>query len=50
MLAVGPEGGLSPGEIAAAQAAAWRLVDLGPCLLRVETAALALVAAVRQWT
>ena len=42
--AVGPEGGFDPQEIAAALAAGWRLLDLGPRILRVETAALAIAA------
>jgi 16S rRNA (uracil1498-N3)-methyltransferase len=39
--AVGPEGGFTDDEVAAAMAAGWRPVSLGACLLRVETAALA---------
>jgi 16S rRNA (uracil1498-N3)-methyltransferase len=42
--AIGPEGGFSPGETAAAMAAGWRPVSLGPRILRVETAALMLAA------
>ena len=45
-LAVGPEGGLTPDEIAQATAAGWLAVDLGPRTLRVETAAIFLVAGV----
>jgi 16S rRNA (uracil1498-N3)-methyltransferase len=37
--AVGPEGGFADDEIEAALAASWLLVDLGPRILRVETAA-----------
>jgi 16S rRNA (uracil1498-N3)-methyltransferase len=48
LLAVGPEGGLTDDEVAAARAARWRIVDLGPRVLRVETAALVLSAAVAQ--
>jgi 16S rRNA (uracil1498-N3)-methyltransferase len=44
--AIGPEGGLTNEEISAATAAAWQPVDLGPRILRVETAAVALSAAV----
>jgi 16S rRNA (uracil1498-N3)-methyltransferase len=44
--AIGPEGGLTDEEINAAIAAGWQLVDLGPRILRVETAAVALSAAV----
>jgi 16S rRNA (uracil1498-N3)-methyltransferase len=40
--AVGPEGGFTEEEIALARAAGWRLLDLGPRILRVETAAIAL--------
>jgi 16S rRNA (uracil1498-N3)-methyltransferase len=40
--AVGPEGGFTVEEVAEARAAGWRLVRLGPRILRVETAALAL--------
>jgi 16S rRNA (uracil1498-N3)-methyltransferase len=45
-LAVGPEGGFTDDEVAAAQAATWQTVDLGPRILRVETAAAALAAVV----
>jgi 16S rRNA (uracil1498-N3)-methyltransferase len=38
--AVGPEGGLTDEEIQTALAAGWSGVDLGPLILRVETAAL----------
>jgi 16S rRNA (uracil1498-N3)-methyltransferase len=43
-VAVGPEGGFTDAEVAAARAAGWRAVDLGPRILRVETAALVLAA------
>lgn len=43
-IAIGPEGGFAPEEVAAAIAAGWRLVSLGPRILRVETAALMLAA------
>lgn len=46
-IAIGPEGGFSEDEVAAALAAGWITIDLGPRILRVETAAL--VAATR-WT
>ncbi len=39
-LAVGPEGGFTKPEVEAAGAAGWPVVDLGPTLLRIETAAL----------
>lgn len=44
MLAIGPEGGFTGPEIAAATAAGWQIVDLGPRILRVETAAIALAS------
>ena len=43
VLAVGPEGGFTDEEIAAADRAGWRRESLGPRILRIETAALALV-------
>jgi len=43
-IAVGPEGGLTDEEIQQSFAAGWQAVDLGPRILRVETAALALAA------
>jgi 16S rRNA (uracil1498-N3)-methyltransferase len=46
VLAVGPEGGFTAGEVAAAVQAGWRPVDLGPRTLRVETAAILLAALV----
>jgi 16S rRNA (uracil1498-N3)-methyltransferase len=45
-IAVGPEGGFADDEVAAAIAAGWQSVDLGPRILRVETAAVALAAVV----
>jgi 16S rRNA (uracil1498-N3)-methyltransferase len=48
VLAVGPEGGFTDEEVALAVAAGWRTVDLGPRILRIETAALLLVAIVTQ--
>jgi len=41
-LAVGPEGGLTVEEVELARAAGWLPMDLGPCILRIETAALVL--------
>ncbi len=41
----GPEGGLAPAEEAAARNAGYRLVSLGPRVLRAETAPLAALAA-----
>jgi 16S rRNA (uracil1498-N3)-methyltransferase len=43
-LAVGPEGGFTDAELDRAVECGWRRIDLGPRILRVETAALALVA------
>lgn len=43
-LAIGPEGGWTDGEIQVAVDADWMPVDLGPRILRVETAAVALVS------
>jgi 16S rRNA (uracil1498-N3)-methyltransferase len=40
--AVGPEGGFTDEEVAFACEAGWRLLDLGPRILRVETAAIVL--------
>ncbi len=47
-LAVGPEGGFSDAEVSLAVAAGWQMIDLGPRILRVETAAILLVATVCQ--
>lgn len=44
LAAIGPEGGFSPVELAAAQSAGWQSVSLGPRILRVETAAVAIAA------
>lgn len=41
-IAVGPEGGFTNEEIAMARSAGWITVELGPRILRVETAAVAL--------
>jgi 16S rRNA (uracil1498-N3)-methyltransferase len=46
VLAVGPEGGFTEAELELALAAGARLVSLGPRVLRIETAALALAALV----
>ncbi|MCX8099459.1 MAG: 16S rRNA (uracil(1498)-N(3))-methyltransferase, partial [Casimicrobiaceae bacterium] len=45
-LAVGPEGGFSPGELAALRARAQVRLTLGPTVLRAETAAVAGLALV----
>jgi 16S rRNA (uracil1498-N3)-methyltransferase len=44
--AVGPEGGFTDDEVAMAATAGWHTVDLGPRILRVETAALLLAGLV----
>jgi 16S rRNA (uracil1498-N3)-methyltransferase len=49
-LAVGPEGGFSDGEIAEARRTAWQCVDLGPRILRTDTAAVAMVAMIARQT
>jgi len=46
LLAVGPEGGFSSEEVALGTASGWQTVDLGQRTLRIETAAILLVAAV----
>jgi 16S rRNA (uracil1498-N3)-methyltransferase len=45
-LAIGPEGGFTAEEVALAVAAGWQLIDLGPRILRVETAAVFMAAMV----
>ncbi len=45
VIAIGPEGGFADAEIQEASEAGWKTVSLGPRLLRIETAALAMVAA-----
>jgi 16S rRNA (uracil1498-N3)-methyltransferase len=45
-IAVGPEGGLTDEEVALAVGAGWQAMSLGPRILRVETAALALAVLV----
>lgn len=44
MLAVGPEGGFTETELQQAASAGAQLVNLGPHVLRIETAAIALAA------
>ena len=41
-IAVGPEGGFTDAEIALAESNGWHIIDLGPRILRIETAAVAL--------
>jgi 16S rRNA (uracil1498-N3)-methyltransferase len=49
-MAVGPEGGFTDAEVTLARERGWHLVDLGPRILRVETAAITLaVLAVIQY-
>jgi 16S rRNA (uracil1498-N3)-methyltransferase len=48
MLLIGPEGGFSPQEVAAVRAAGGEPVALGSAILRVETAATALLALVAE--
>ncbi len=43
---IGPEGGLTDAEVQHAVSLGWQAVSLGPRILRTETAAIALVAAV----
>ena len=53
MLAVGPQGGFSPGEEDQARAAGWHFVRLGTHILRVETAGLAgaaTILALAEWS
>lgn len=45
-IAIGPEGGFTHEEVQAASSAGWQLVELGPRILRIETAAVAFVSAV----
>ncbi len=44
VVAIGPEGGYSADEVAAARDSGWKTIDLGPRILRVETAAVAFAA------
>ena len=44
VVAIGPEGGFSESELEMAEDAAWRTLNLGPRILRIETAAIALAA------
>lgn len=47
ILLIGPEGDFSPAEYAAAEAAGYALISLGPIILRVETAVFLAVSAAR---
>lgn len=42
--AIGPEGGFTPAEVAAAAERGWQLVSLGRSIVRVETAAIAVAS------
>ena len=44
ILAIGPEGGFTPDEVDLGEQHGWRLIGLGERILRIETAATALVA------
>ena len=48
-LSIGPEGGFSESEVGTAIAEGWKTVSLGERRLRVETAAVAAVAAISLW-
>ena len=50
LLAIGPEGGWTRGEIGLFTAAGWQSASLGPRILRVETAAIAALAVVNAAT
>jgi 16S rRNA (uracil1498-N3)-methyltransferase len=43
---IGPEGGFSPAEVAAAEEAGLAIAGLGPRILRSETVAVAVAAAI----
>jgi 16S rRNA (uracil1498-N3)-methyltransferase len=45
-IAVGPEGGFTPDEVSSANRLGWHAITLGPRTLRVETAALTMLACV----
>lgn len=47
---VGPEGGFTAEEVAAVLEAGWTAVNLGPRILRIETAALMLAAIAAAWS
>jgi 16S rRNA (uracil1498-N3)-methyltransferase len=44
LFAIGPEGGFTDDEISVALDAGWQRLDLGPRILRVETAAIAVAS------
>jgi 16S rRNA (uracil1498-N3)-methyltransferase len=45
-IAIGPEGGFTDAEVATALAVGWQSISLGKSILRIETAAIALAAAI----
>ena len=47
MIAIGPEGGWSPGDLALLRGAGFTGLRLGPRVLRTETAGLAAIAALQ---
>lgn len=49
VLAIGPEGGFTDNEVTQLANAGWKVVDLGPLVLRIEVAAIASVAQVMGW-
>jgi 16S rRNA (uracil1498-N3)-methyltransferase len=49
LLAIGPEGGWTPGELKQFADAGWQSASLGPRILRVETAAIAALAVAGAW-
>ena len=49
VLAIGPEGGFTQEEFQAARLLGWERLDLGPRILRIETAALAAVCRFDAW-
>jgi 16S rRNA (uracil1498-N3)-methyltransferase len=46
VVAIGPEGGFTDLEVAGLESVGWRSVSLGPRILRIETAAIAVAAVV----
>lgn len=46
---VGPEGGFTPKELETAASLGWQFVDLGPRILRIETAAIVLAVQLTSW-
>jgi 16S rRNA (uracil1498-N3)-methyltransferase len=49
VLAIGPEGGFTDQEVIELSADGWKVIDLGPLILRIEIAAIAAVAQVMGW-